>query len=56
MGAGSCRHVDVALPAGLLARRAGSDSGDTLFLHNLGTAASFERVWDTAMPWLGGEV
>jgi hypothetical protein len=19
-------------------------------------AASFERVWDTAMPWLGGEV
>jgi maltose alpha-D-glucosyltransferase/alpha-amylase len=36
VGAGSCAHVDVAVPAGVLAHRADGPSGCMLFLHNLG--------------------
>jgi maltose alpha-D-glucosyltransferase/alpha-amylase len=37
VSAGSCRHVDVALPPGVLAHRADAASGTMLFLHNLST-------------------
>jgi maltose alpha-D-glucosyltransferase/alpha-amylase len=36
VGAGSCAHVDVAVPAGVLAHRADGPTGCMLFLHNLG--------------------
>jgi maltose alpha-D-glucosyltransferase/alpha-amylase len=37
VGAGSCTHVDVLAPPGVLVHRADDDSGTMLFLHNLGT-------------------
>jgi len=37
VGTGSCQHVDVPLPPGVLAHRADAASGCMLFLHNLGT-------------------
>jgi maltose alpha-D-glucosyltransferase/alpha-amylase len=37
IGAGSCTHVDVPVPAGVLAHRADGPTGTMLFLHNLGT-------------------
>jgi maltose alpha-D-glucosyltransferase/alpha-amylase len=37
VGAGSCTHVDVPTPAGVLAHRADGPTGTMLFLHNLGT-------------------
>jgi len=36
VGAGSCTHVDVPVPAGVLAHRADGPTGCMLFLHNLG--------------------
>jgi maltose alpha-D-glucosyltransferase/alpha-amylase len=39
VGAGSCTHVDVAVPAGVLAHRADGRTGCMLFLHNLGRRA-----------------
>ena len=33
---GSCSHVDVTTPPGLLAHRADDATGTMLFLHNLG--------------------
>ncbi|GIF49050.1 maltose alpha-D-glucosyltransferase/alpha-amylase [Asanoa ferruginea] len=36
VGAGSCTHVDVAVPAGVLAHRADGPTGCMLFVHNLG--------------------
>jgi maltose alpha-D-glucosyltransferase / alpha-amylase len=35
VGAGSCKHVDVPIPRGVLAHRAIDDTGSVLFLHNL---------------------
>ncbi len=37
VGSGSCSHVDVAVPAGVLAHRADHTTGSMVFLHNLGT-------------------
>jgi maltose alpha-D-glucosyltransferase/alpha-amylase len=37
VGAGSCTHIDVAVPAGVLAHRADDISGTMVFVHNLGT-------------------
>ncbi|MDG4767550.1 alpha-amylase family protein [Solwaraspora sp. WMMD406] len=37
VGAGSCAHVDVPAPPGVLVHRADDHSGAMLFLHNLGT-------------------
>jgi maltose alpha-D-glucosyltransferase/alpha-amylase len=37
VGMGSCSHVDVPLPKGVLAHRADASSGTMLFLHNLST-------------------
>ncbi|MEV4759625.1 alpha-amylase family protein [Micromonospora sp. NPDC049559] len=37
VGCGACTHVDVPLPAGVLAHRADGRTGAMLFLHNLGT-------------------
>ncbi|GIF03153.1 alpha-amylase family protein [Actinoplanes siamensis] len=36
VGTGSCSHVDVPAPRGLLVHRADDDTGTMLFLHNLG--------------------
>jgi maltose alpha-D-glucosyltransferase / alpha-amylase len=36
VGAGSCTHVDVPAPAGILVHRADDVTGTMLFLHNLG--------------------
>ena len=36
INAGSCNHVDVPTPPGVLAHRADDDTGTVLFLHNLG--------------------
>jgi maltose alpha-D-glucosyltransferase / alpha-amylase len=38
VGGGSCSHVDVPVPRGVLAHRADSPAGVMLFLHNLGDA------------------
>jgi maltose alpha-D-glucosyltransferase/alpha-amylase len=35
-GSGSCRHVDVPCPPGVLAHRADGPTGTMLYLHNLG--------------------
>lgn len=37
VGSGSCTHVDVLSPPGVLVHRADAPSGTMLFLHNLGT-------------------
>ncbi|HYN92283.1 MAG TPA: alpha-amylase family protein [Pilimelia sp.] len=37
VGSGSCRHVDVLTPPGVLVHRADGPTGTMLFLHNLGT-------------------
>jgi maltose alpha-D-glucosyltransferase/alpha-amylase len=37
VGAGSCTHVDVPAPEGVLVHRADNDTGTMLFLHNLCT-------------------
>ena len=37
IGQGSCTHVDVKLPSGVLAHRADGPTGSMLFLHNLAT-------------------
>ena len=37
VGAGSCTHVDLPTPPGVLAHRADGPTGTMLFLHNLGT-------------------
>jgi maltose alpha-D-glucosyltransferase/alpha-amylase len=37
IGAGTCSHVDVPMPTGVLAHRADGPLGTMLFLHNLGT-------------------
>jgi maltose alpha-D-glucosyltransferase/alpha-amylase len=37
VGSGSCSHVDVAAPAGVLVHRADHTTGVMVFLHNLGT-------------------
>jgi maltose alpha-D-glucosyltransferase/alpha-amylase len=36
VGSGSCTHVDVPTPAGVLVHRADDVTGTMLFLHNLG--------------------
>ncbi|HET8684940.1 MAG TPA: alpha-amylase family protein [Micromonosporaceae bacterium] len=40
VGAGSCAHVDVPVPPGVLVHRADGSSGSMLFLHNLGAQAA----------------
>ncbi|WP_117209214.1 alpha-amylase family protein [Allorhizocola rhizosphaerae] len=35
VGIGTCRHVDIPLPSGVLAHRADGEGGSLLFLHNL---------------------
>ncbi|GIF74548.1 alpha-amylase family protein [Asanoa siamensis] len=40
VGAGSCTHVDVPVPAGVLAHRADGPTGCMLFVHNLGRKAA----------------
>ncbi|WP_067507937.1 alpha-amylase family protein [Actinoplanes sp. TFC3] len=35
VGSGSCQHVDVPVPAGVLVHRADAETGTMLFLHNL---------------------
>ncbi|GAA1841840.1 alpha-amylase family protein [Asanoa iriomotensis] len=40
VGAGSCAHVDVPVPTGVLAHRADGPTGCMLFLHNLGKRAA----------------
>jgi maltose alpha-D-glucosyltransferase/alpha-amylase len=37
VGSGCCTHIDLALPAGVLAHRADGPTGAMVFLHNLGT-------------------
>jgi maltose alpha-D-glucosyltransferase/alpha-amylase len=37
VGSGTCVHVDVPAPAGVLVHRADDDTGTMLFVHNLGT-------------------
>jgi maltose alpha-D-glucosyltransferase/alpha-amylase len=37
IGGGTCTHVDVPAPRGLLVHRADADTGTMLFVHNLGT-------------------
>jgi maltose alpha-D-glucosyltransferase / alpha-amylase len=37
IGSGSCTHIDVPMPAGVLAHRADDVTGTMVFLHNLGT-------------------
>jgi maltose alpha-D-glucosyltransferase/alpha-amylase len=37
IGSGSCTHVDVPAPPGVLAHRSDGDAGTMLFVHNLGT-------------------
>ncbi|MEH1123617.1 alpha-amylase family protein [Micromonospora sp. CPCC 206061] len=37
VGSGSCTHIDVPAPAGVLAHRADGPTGTMVFLHNLGT-------------------
>ncbi len=39
IGSGSCTHVDVPTPPGVLAHRSDGEAGTMLFLHNLGTEA-----------------
>lgn len=39
IGDGSCTHVDVPAPRGILVHRADADTGTMLFLHNLGAEA-----------------
>jgi maltose alpha-D-glucosyltransferase/alpha-amylase len=39
IGCGSCTHVDVPAPRGILVHRADADTGTMLFVHNLGTKA-----------------
>jgi maltose alpha-D-glucosyltransferase/alpha-amylase len=39
IGSGSCTHVDVPAPRGILVHRADADTGTMLFVHNLGTEA-----------------
>ncbi len=39
VGAGSCEHVDVPVPRGVLAHRAVDSTGSMLFLHNLADSA-----------------
>jgi maltose alpha-D-glucosyltransferase/alpha-amylase len=51
IGSGSCTHVDVELPAGLLAHRADGSTGTMLFLHNLSTepgTADLSSLWQEA--------
>ena len=40
VGAGSCTHVDVPVPTGILAHRADGTTGCMLFVHNLGRKAA----------------
>ncbi|MDG4823118.1 alpha-amylase family protein [Asanoa sp. WMMD1127] len=40
VGAGSCTHVDVPVPTGVLAHRADGPTGCMLFVHNLGRRAA----------------
>ncbi|MEV4277078.1 alpha-amylase family protein [Actinoplanes xinjiangensis] len=37
IGGGTCTHVDVPAPRGILVHRADADTGTMLFVHNLGT-------------------
>ena len=37
VGAGSCTHIDVPTPPGVLAHRADGPTGTMVFLHNLGS-------------------
>jgi maltose alpha-D-glucosyltransferase / alpha-amylase len=37
VGSGSCTHIDLEIPAGVLAHRADGPTGTMVFLHNLGT-------------------
>ena len=37
VGSGSCTHVDVTVPPGVLVHRADAETGTMLFVHNLGT-------------------
>jgi maltose alpha-D-glucosyltransferase/alpha-amylase len=37
IGSGTCTHVDVPAPRGILVHRADADTGTMLFVHNLGT-------------------
>jgi len=39
VGSGTCKHVDVAAPAGVLVHRADDVTGTMLFVHNLGPRA-----------------
>ena len=39
VGSGSCTHVDVPAPRGVLVHRADADTGTMLFVHNLGDTA-----------------
>ncbi|SDT77104.1 alpha-amylase family protein [Actinoplanes derwentensis] len=39
VGSGSCTHVDVPAPRGILVHRADAETGTMLFVHNLGTEA-----------------
>lgn len=50
VGAGTCAHVDTAMPPGVLAHRADGSSGSTLFLHNLS-----ERATTVDLSTLSGE-
>jgi maltose alpha-D-glucosyltransferase/alpha-amylase len=40
VGSGSCTHIDVPVPPGVLAHRADGATGTMAFLHNLGTEAA----------------
>ena len=40
VGAGTCAHVDVPAPGGVLVHRADDATGTMLFVHNLGTEAA----------------
>ncbi|MEU4619024.1 alpha-amylase family protein [Actinoplanes sp. NPDC023801] len=40
IGCGSCTHVDVPAPRGILVHRADADTGTMLFVHNLSTKAA----------------
>ncbi|AGL20672.1 alpha-amylase family protein [Actinoplanes sp. N902-109] len=36
VGSGTCKHVDIPVPAGVLVHRADADTGCMVFIHNLG--------------------
>jgi hypothetical protein len=47
VGSGTCTHVDVPAPRGVLVHRADDDTGTMVFVHNLGEepAPSTSAAW-----------